>query len=78
MADKIGTVDFLTKKGNQLVLRIAPQERDRVIVQLGSGSSESAVAAALVVANDVSGIDINMGCPKHFSVQVGLRPWSLI
>jgi len=28
----------------------------------------SALKAALVVEKDVSGIDINMGCPKHYSV----------
>lgn len=33
---------------------------------------EWAVKAALLVAGDVAGVDVNMGCPKKFSVQDGM------
>lgn len=71
IADALGTVDFVTPKGNQVVLRTTARERPHVIVQLGTSTPELAVAAARVVAADVSGIDVNMGCPKRFSIQVG-------
>jgi len=43
-----------------------------LVVQLGTSNALDALAAAQVVANDVRAIDINMGCPKHFSLQGGM------
>jgi len=55
------------------VIRIDPElERSKLIFQLGTGSANLALPAALTVQNDVSGIDINMGCPKKFSVSGGM------
>ncbi len=42
---------------------------ERVVLQLGTGDAVSALKAAEVVARDVRAIDINMGCPKLFSLQ---------
>lgn len=44
--------------------RTHPQEKDRLIFQMGTACAERAVALAKMVQNDVSGIDVNMGCPK--------------
>ena len=56
-----------------LLLRIDPVlERHRLVCQLGTGDAETAVRAALHVHRDVSAIDINMGCPKPFSVGGGM------
>lgn len=41
-------------------------------VQLGTADGVNALKAAEVVALDVAGIDINMGCPKQFSTQGGM------
>jgi tRNA-dihydrouridine synthase 2 len=56
-----------------VVLRIDPQkEYGKLIYQIGTGESNLALPAATMVANDVNGIDINMGCPKKFSVSGGM------
>lgn len=44
-------------------------ERGRNILQLGAADGASAVAAGRVIADDVAGFDVNMGCPKRFSTQ---------
>ncbi|KAI9089574.1 hypothetical protein DFS34DRAFT_585524 [Phlyctochytrium arcticum] len=65
--DVLGTVDFVDDSGS-LTLRIHPSEMDRLVVQLGTGDPDLAVQAAKMVAGDASGIDLNCGCPKKFSV----------
>jgi hypothetical protein len=56
-----------------VVLRLDPRiETERLIVQLGASTATYALAAARVVCDDAFGIDINMGCPKRFSVQGGM------
>lgn len=47
-------------------------EKNRVVFQLGTANPELAVQAAKVVANDVAAIDVNSGCPKHFSMHSGM------
>lgn len=56
-----------------LILRIDPKlETNRLVCQLGSGEPELALPAARHVYRDFSAIDINMGCPKKFSVSGGM------
>ena len=43
------------------------RERNRIVFQIGSSKPEY-----VVVQNDVAAIDLNMGCPKRFSVQDGM------
>ncbi|CCK69805.1 tRNA-dihydrouridine(20) synthase (NAD(+)) KNAG_0D00530 [Huiozyma naganishii CBS 8797] len=69
----------LRGKGRQgpgeCVFRTAPSleaESRGLVFQLGSCDAELAVRAALHVVKDVSGIDLNAGCPKHFSVHSGM------
>jgi tRNA-dihydrouridine synthase 2 len=45
---------------------------ERLVVQLGTASGAEAVRAAEVVARDARAIDVNMGCPKQFSLQAGM------
>jgi len=49
-----------------------PIERPYLIYQIGTANPELAVQAALRVANDVSGVDLNCGCPKPFSTSGGM------
>lgn len=78
--NKLGTIDFLARTGNtkvpgvtNLVFRTARAlEAKRLIFQMGTANADLAVQAAKVVINDVDGIDINAGCPKHFSVHSGM------
>lgn len=86
--EEMGTIDYYrdTSKYSQkklkqimsgdvppLLLRIDPKlERGKLICQIGSGEPDLASAAALKVYQDVDAIDINMGCPKKFSVSGGM------
>lgn len=59
--------------GPPLFLRIDPSiERGKLIGQLGTGQPELALKAALHLSKDVDAIDVNMGCPKKFSVGGGM------
>lgn len=56
-----------------IIYRMHPKfETGRKIFQLGTADPERAVAAARLVAADVSGIDVNAGCPKPFSTSGGM------
>ncbi|TEB38673.1 tRNA-dihydrouridine synthase 2 [Coprinellus micaceus] len=49
-----------------------PIEKPYLVFQLGSADPELAVQAAKVVQQDISGIDLNCGCPKPFSTHAGM------
>ena len=49
-----------------------PIEKPYLIYQIGSADSDLAVRAAKTVMQDVSGIDLNCGCPKPFSTHAGM------
>ncbi|KZP15653.1 FMN-linked oxidoreductase [Athelia psychrophila] len=49
-----------------------PIEKPYLIFQIGSADPELAVRAAKSVMQDVSGIDLNCGCPKPFSTHAGM------
>ncbi|EFA75149.1 tRNA-dihydrouridine synthase 2-like protein [Heterostelium album PN500] len=66
----LGTIDFIAKD-NTITYRTCAEDTLNVL-QLGTASATTALAAAQVVVNDVCAIDINMGCPKFFSVQGGM------
>jgi tRNA-dihydrouridine synthase 2 len=56
-----------------LLLRIdRAVEQNKLVLQLGTGEPEFALQAALHVHRDVDAIDVNMGCPKPFSVSGGM------
>ena len=49
-----------------------PVEKPFFIYQIGSADPDLAVQAAKIVMQDVSGIDLNCGCPKPFSTHAGM------
>ncbi|KDR85540.1 hypothetical protein GALMADRAFT_218636 [Galerina marginata CBS 339.88] len=49
-----------------------PVEKPYLIYQIGSADPDLAVQAAKTVMEDVSGIDLNCGCPKPFSTHAGM------
>lgn len=56
-----------------VIYRIHPElEKGKLIYQIGTANPETAVQAAKIVAADVSGIDVNAGCPKPFSTAGGM------
>jgi len=58
--------------GNSIVFSTCDTEREKVVIQIGTSDPVLALKAALKVHNHVAGIDINMGCPKHFSLSGGM------
>ncbi|KAH7922790.1 FMN-linked oxidoreductase [Leucogyrophana mollusca] len=49
-----------------------PVEKPYLIYQIGSADPDLAVQAAKTVMQDVSGVDLNCGCPKPFSTHSGM------
>ncbi|KAG2184798.1 hypothetical protein INT43_000711, partial [Umbelopsis isabellina] len=65
-----GTIEY-SKNGRQVFVT-HPDEKGKVIFQIGTADPDLALQAALTVKDDVAGIDVNCGCPKKFSVQGGM------
>ncbi|KAF5345189.1 hypothetical protein D9758_009700 [Tetrapyrgos nigripes] len=65
-----GVVSFNGK--SRAIWTTHPVEKPYLIYQIGSADPEIAVQAAKMVMNDISGIDLNCGCPKPFSTHAGM------
>ncbi|CAH2002512.1 unnamed protein product [Acanthoscelides obtectus] len=70
--DALGTIDYIDQSDGTIVFRTCEQEKDRVVVQLGTSDVKRALKVAKMIENDVAAIDINMGCPKEFSLKGGM------
>ncbi|KTW30738.1 hypothetical protein T552_00450 [Pneumocystis carinii B80] len=70
--EKNKCIYFVKPPKNTILYSIHPMERSKLIFQLGSADPELAVKAAQLIAKDVAAIDLNCGCPKHFSVHSGM------
>ncbi|KAF1319530.1 Trna-dihydrouridine synthase, partial [Globisporangium splendens] len=68
----LDTVDYVSNSSGSVVFRTCDEEKRRVVFQIGTADPILALQAAERVASDVASIDINMGCPKHFSVHGGM------
>ena len=55
-----------------MVLRISDAERGKLVLQMGTSDAGRAVRVAKMVVDDIDGLDINMGCPKSFSLKGGM------
>ncbi|KAF9928499.1 hypothetical protein BGZ65_006251, partial [Modicella reniformis] len=65
-----GTIDYVLKGVS--VFKTHPIEKSKLVLQIGSANADLALDAALTVAQDVSTIDLNCGCPKRFSIHGGM------
>ncbi|XP_077234023.1 aldolase-type TIM barrel family protein isoform X2 [Tasmannia lanceolata] len=70
--ESLGTTDFVEKGTGAVVFRTCYEERHRVVFQMGTSNAVRALTAAQLVCKDVAAIDINMGCPKSFSISGGM------
>ncbi|CAG9853662.1 unnamed protein product [Phyllotreta striolata] len=68
----LGTIDYLDPTDGTVIFRTCAKEKQNVVVQLGTSDPDRALKVAKLIENDVSGIDINMGCPKEFSLKGGM------
>ncbi|KAI6181975.1 hypothetical protein M3Y99_01967200 [Aphelenchoides fujianensis] len=66
----LGTVDWKMK--DDLVLRVAKEEKPKCVLQVGSCTPENLALIAKKISGDVAAIDVNMGCPKPFSLSGGM------
>ena len=64
---EINTYDYINNKDNSLILRISPKEINHLILQIGASNVEDAIESVKIVKDEIIGVDLNMGCPKHFS-----------
>lgn len=68
---RLNTIDYVNKTG-RVMFRTCPEERNNLVIQLGSNSSARALRTAQLVSQDVMGVDFNFGCPKSFSLKGGM------
>ena len=54
------------------VLQTCATEKEKVILQLGTADPDRAVKAAKLCQDHISGVDVNMGCPKAYSTKGGM------
>ncbi|XP_047129057.1 tRNA-dihydrouridine(20) synthase [NAD(P)+]-like isoform X1 [Hydra vulgaris] len=67
----LDTIDFLLADGT-VVFRTCKEEKGKLVFQMGTNNAERALSVAQMLEKDIDGIDINMGCPKEFSVKGGM------
>lgn len=69
-----GVISYFGPNNNsqKAIFTTHPIEKPYLIYQLGSSNPALAVQAALHVLPDVSGFDLNCGCPKPFSTHSGM------
>ncbi|KAI0829074.1 FMN-linked oxidoreductase [Trametes gibbosa] len=65
-----GVVSYQGK--SKAIFTTHPIEKPFLIYQIGSADPKLAVQAAQMVMQDVSGFDLNCGCPKPFSTHSGM------
>uniref|UniRef100_A0A2P2I822 tRNA-dihydrouridine(20) synthase (NAD(P)+)-like n=1 Tax=Hirondellea gigas TaxID=1518452 RepID=A0A2P2I822_9CRUS len=70
--DALGTIDFVDMTEGTVFLRTCKRERGRLIVQIGTSDAARALQVAKRLEPYVAGIDVNMGCPKEFSIKGGM------
>ena len=64
----LGTIDYVDKTDGTITFRTCRRERDKVVLQIGTCDPTRALKVAKMVEQDIAGIDLNMGCPKLFSM----------
>jgi len=67
---RLGLVEFV--QHGKVVYSTCKEEADRNVFQIGTADAVHALAGAEVICRDVAAVDVNMGCPKHFSVSGGM------
>ncbi|KAI4383470.1 hypothetical protein MLD38_009304 [Melastoma candidum] len=70
--ERLGSVDIVEKGTEIVVFRTCKQEKDHVVFQMGTSDAMRALRAAELVCKDVAAVDVNMGCPKAFSLSGGM------
>jgi len=67
----LNTVDFVWNDGT-VVFRTCEKEKKKVVLQIGTSCGERALRVGKLMCKDIAAIDVNMGCPKDYSVKGGM------
>lgn len=67
----LGTIDFVMND-ETIAFRTCPREKEKVVFQIGTADPQRALKVGKMIENDVAAIDVNMGCPKEYSVKGGM------
>jgi tRNA-dihydrouridine synthase 2 len=70
--EKLGTIDYIDEKNGKPVYQTCPMDGPATVLQLGTANADLAVQAALHLYQDYDALDVNMGCPIHFSTSGGM------
>lgn len=80
--EKLKTIDYISEKDKSIVYQVevvdknsdSPTASQKVptVLQLGTSSPEIALQVAELMIDGYDAIDVNMGCPKKFSVKGGM------
>ncbi|CAL8092722.1 unnamed protein product [Orchesella dallaii] len=70
--EEMGIIEYIDESDGTTIFSTCEEEKSRVILQLGTSDPERALKVGLLVQDDIAGIDINMGCPKDFSLKGGM------
>eukprot|EP01084_Bolivina_argentea_P149799 261651_1 len=68
--NKYSCIDFIDNSNNRRVFRTFPDEK--IVFQMGSSDAVRCLKACNIIGRDCQGIDLNMGCPKKFSMLGGM------
>lgn len=68
--EKTGVISYNGK--SKAIFTTHPIEKPYLVYQIGSADPKIAVEAAKTVQQDISGVDLNCGCPKPFSTHAGM------
>uniref|UniRef100_A0A915L1P0 Lon proteolytic domain-containing protein n=1 Tax=Romanomermis culicivorax TaxID=13658 RepID=A0A915L1P0_ROMCU len=66
------TIDYVSQDEEYPVFQTCSKEKGSIVFQMGTCDAERAMQVAKLVERDVAAIDVNMGCPKSFSLQGGM------
>ncbi|XP_055523918.1 tRNA-dihydrouridine(20) synthase [NAD(P)+]-like [Wyeomyia smithii] len=70
--DILQTIDYVDKTDGSIVFRTCNSEIGKVVLQLGTASADRALQVGKKIQQDIAALDINMGCPKDFSIKGGM------
>ncbi|XP_053690467.1 tRNA-dihydrouridine(20) synthase [NAD(P)+]-like [Sabethes cyaneus] len=70
--DILKTIDYVDKTDGSIVFRTCNEEAGKVVLQLGTASADRALQVGKKIQQDIAALDVNMGCPKDFSIKGGM------
>lgn len=70
--EALQTLEFVEKKNEGRIVYSTNLKDTPTVLQMGTSDPDLALQAALHLYDAYDALDINMGCPKHFSVHSGM------